>query len=354
MFDNSKIVRYSTVWEDYRCVQHIIQDQKVESILIIASGGENIFNLLALNDASICAFDANPIQIALVEIKMNAMQLFGRDKYLSFLGLNNEYDRSELFAEYESEYGPIPASFYPKIHEYGLMLFGRLEGFLFEWSQQFKNMVDRSFFEILECSDLERQKELFDQYMTEDIKDSFLRYFDAKNVGENGRHPDMYNYVEVDEARELWNRFRYACTELPVRGNFYLEFFLSGKMGRFGLPIYLSNVENYERTRKRLNKVQLHTGRLDELQLKEEFDVAVLSDIFEYGSVQENQKLFEQCVRLIKDRGVLCYWNLYVDFKGSYYNSSVEYLETQSNYSHSNDRSWFYGNFIGEKVKSKK
>ena len=349
MLNNCNIVRYSNVWEDYKSIKKVIaSQQKVENVLIIASGGENIFNLLSQHEFNITAFDANPFQIEFIKLKIEAIETFTRLEYFCFLGLTNDFSREDLLARLKSS-----SSFQSEIITYGALFIGKLEKYFAKWSDIFKEIVGYEGVDLFNCTNLTEQQNTYNKWDVITLEKAFKNHFNEKNLGTGGRDPEMYKQVTTLSEEQLWNRFKYACNNIPANDNFYLELFLTGKISKTELPPYLKTDHLFELLKTRLHLITLHTATLDELSFPTStvFDIGIFSNIFEYTSKEQNDKTIKKIAPHIKEGGSICYWNLFVDYKARDENPSFELMKSASTEIHNIDRSWYYSSFVFEKKK---
>ena len=113
----------------------------------------------------------------------------------------------------------------------------------------------------------------------------------------------------------LWERFRFACTDIATRGNFYLEYFFTARYRDLDLaPPYLGRF-GFLRLRHLVDRITVVTadlGRhLDEVG-PGRYSKANLSDLFEYLSEPESEALFGKLAVALRPGGRLGFWNLFV------------------------------------------
>src|SRR5688572_18522619 len=258
-------LRYSRVWEDHALVEHGLGVTPTDDVLMIASAGCNVLNLLLHEPHRIVAIDLNPSQTALLELKIAAVQRLDYAGFLELLGLVRgrplvRYDavRRLLSAEacdwWDSNTWMLA---------HGIERTGRLDQFIGDFHRYHvarlhsAELIDRLF----RTRDLAERRRLVDmELLTPEFVRVFLAYFTQESLADRGRHPAQFRYVEeLDVAEWFLRRLRWACTALPVRGNFYLERFLRGERAEPAWrPPYLQP-ENYERLRALVPRVQVVT-----------------------------------------------------------------------------------------------
>jgi S-adenosylmethionine-diacylglycerol 3-amino-3-carboxypropyl transferase len=200
------------------------------------------------------------------------------------------------------------------------------------------------------------QREFFnEQFATPELERLFRWYFGREMMEKQGRDPAQFRYVEEgDVGGYFWNRFRYACTELPLSSNFYVELFLTAKLRdlRHG-PRYL-HPSNYDRLRALVDRVTVATDEVERCVAaapRHQFSKLNLSDLFEYVSDDDADALFGALAKRIRPGGRIAYWNLLVPRTSP--DTLANLLRRRDDIAHPlwrRDRSWFYRSFHLEEV----
>ena len=68
-------LRYSSVWEDHLLLEQGLNPRGDDDLLVVASAGDNVLNLLLREPRRITAIDINPAQTALLELKVAAISM---------------------------------------------------------------------------------------------------------------------------------------------------------------------------------------------------------------------------------------------------------------------------------------
>jgi len=228
-------LRYSRVWEDHALLDHALAIRPDDDVLMIASAGCNVLNLLLQAPRRIVAIDLNPAQTALVELKLAALRSLDHRGFLELLGL----ERGRVLARYDAVRKELSWDTrrwwdsHTWILAHGVERAGRLDRFIDDFHRwqvarlHSPELIDRLF----DTRDvIERQRLVDHELLTPEFARAFLSYFTRDALAERGRHPAQFRYVEdIDVASWFLARLRWACTAIPVRGNFYLERFLRGE-----------------------------------------------------------------------------------------------------------------------------
>jgi len=352
-------LRYSRVWEDHALLERGLGITPKDDVLMIASAGCNVLNLLLREPRRIVALDLNPAQTALLELKLAALRTLDHRGFLELLGL----ERGRVLARYDAVRTALSwdtrrwwdGNTWMLAH--GVERTGRLDRFIADFQRlhvsriHSRALIDRLF----ATTDLaERQRLVDHELLTPEFTRAFLAYFSRESIAGGGRHPTQFRYVDdVDVAAWFLARLRWVCTALPVRGNFYLERFLRGDAANPAWRAPYLRPEHYDRLRSLVDRVEIVTADLQSYldEQPEPFTRAALSDVFEYMSPDATVQLFAALVRAMPAGGRIAYWNLFVPRQspGSL-RDRVRPLPHLSRALRRRDRAWFYSAFHVDEV----
>jgi S-adenosylmethionine-diacylglycerol 3-amino-3-carboxypropyl transferase len=352
-------LRYSRVWEDHALLERGLGITPTDDVLMIASAGCNVLNLLLREPRRIVALDLNPAQTALLELKLAALRTLDHRGFLELLGL----ERGRVLARYDAVRKALSwdtrrwwdGNTWMLAH--GVERTGRLDRFIGDFQRlhvsriHSRALIDRLF----ATTDLmERQRLVDHELLTPEFTRAFLAYFSRESIAGRGRHPAQFRYVDdVDVAAWFLARLRWVCTALPVRGNFYLERFLRGDAANPAWRAPYLRPEHYDYLRSLVDRVEIVTGDL-QAYLDEQpapFTRAALSDVFEYMSPDAAEQLFAALVRAMPGGGRIAYWNLFVPRESpASLRDRVRPLSHLSRALGRRDRAWFYSAFHVDEV----
>lgn len=348
-------LRYSTVWEDISLLSRGLRIRPEDDVLSITSAGDNVLGLLLDEPRSITAVDLNPCQTAVLNLKLAALQRLDYEGFVCLLGMRPHPDRWGLYASCREHLSQSERTFWDEQRAAiaaGIAKLGRLDRYLAAWHDTVlhKHMRAVEVAAAFEIDDLDEQRRIYsDHFDNSSFEEGFTWYFGEEMMGLNGRDPAQFAHVEVDAGAHFLRRFRFAFTSLPLKGNFYLERFMTGGEGPLERAHPYLRPANYERLRTLSDRVRTVTDELETFVAQCEpgtFSKANLSDMFEYASPRHTEHLFEALHRVIRPGGRLAYWSLLTD------RSRSPHLDKQF-VSHPDeayrlwleDRSWFYRSF---------
>jgi len=344
-------IRYSQVWEDHALLEAALAIGPDDDVLSITSAGDNVLALLLCEPRSVTAVDLNPAQQALLELKLAAIRRLDHAAFACLCGARDGFDRAALYREVRSDLSEATRAFWDAQLPPSLLDCGRLERYIGKFHHEYlRRLVSAdAIARLLAAPDLPAQAAIFGREIaTPEFERAFRGFFGREELAREGRSPEQFRFVAgVDVGAHFWNRFRYACTELPLRGNFYLEYALTWRYADLETgPPYL-RPSNFARLRELCDRVRFATGELSTCLKATAFSKANLSDIFEYMSEHTCGKLMAALAASLRPGGRIAYWNLLVPREGP--RERFRPLP-QAHELWRRDRSWFYSAFRAEEV----
>lgn len=355
-------ILFSTSWEDPAMdleAFKIRQDQDV--ILSITSGGDKILCLLVERPKKIIALDMSSTQTALLELKMAGIRGLDHGAYLELLGVRPSKRIRELYASVRGLLSPEGAGYwdtYQRILEKGVLTQGRFEKYFslfrlfLKWLEG--NRRIRTFFTF---DRLEDQRDFyFREWNSTPWKLFFKVFFSRPVLGALGLDKEFFKYVEEkDFARNFYAKAQHAFTDLPLRTNYFMAQILLGRyLNEEEVPAYLKK-ENFEILRENLSRIEI---RLDEAErffstlpdnCIDKFD---FTNIFEWIDEATFERMLREAVRVATPGAVMTYRNTLVP--RSHPPSLDHVIESDRALAkrlHFEDRSFFYSNFVVERVR---
>jgi S-adenosylmethionine:diacylglycerol 3-amino-3-carboxypropyl transferase len=347
-------LRYSTVWEDHLLLERGLEPKSDDDLLVIASAGDNVLNLLLLEPRRIVAIDVNPGQLALVELKLAALSVLDHRAFVQLLGLTPQEPNARV-ALYERVRARLsnPSRAWWDDHTAiiasGVSTAGRLDRYIAGFRELHLDRDDVD--ALLSSRTLAEQRANATRLFSADFRRTFTHYFSAEHLGGRGRDPTQMQYVsdEFDLTAHLLSRLLWACTELPLRGNFYVERFFRGIETR--VPYVHPSV--YPRLRRLASRVELVNAEIANYLAScpaRSLSHAALSDVFEYLSNETTAVIADNLSRVVRTGGRIAYWNLFVPRTTSAMSTRLQLLDSLSTELWSRDRAWFYRAFRVEEV----
>ena len=334
------LIRYSQCWEDTEVLLEALDIRENDVCLGILSAGDNVFSMLTKNPEKIVALDISFPQVALVKLKMEAFKRFSYEEMLKFIGVKESDKRAEMYEK-------IRENLEEKFEKFFRLFRKRILPFVHS-----KKRVEEFLSEKSETERIDYYNKKWNNFRW---KMMFKLFFSNYIVGKFGRDKEFFKYVEKDISKVMTERSRYASCELSPYENPYLNYILTGNYRSDCLP-YVLREENFEKIKKSLHKIEIVQSSMEEYLDGTDLKINRfnLSDIFEYMSLGNYEKLMEKIYEKSADEAKLVYWNLVVERNAGLIKDRkekrFERLERLDKELHKKDKTFFYTDFVVEKV----
>ena len=309
-------ISYSQCWEDPEVLLKALKIDANDTVLSITSGGDNSLALLAECPKSVVAIDLNPPQNYLLELKRSAARRLEYEEYLEFLGATKTKGRVELFSKVRNDL-PSAAdewwSAHPNLLAGGVIHAGRFERFTAFFARYVLPCIHskETIRTLLLSKDMAEQESFYRKRWNTPLWKLFFGLATSKLLLGHARQKAMFAYAHVQNVATVYRqRLEQHLTTRPVRGNFFLQYSLTGNYTD-ALPPYLER-SGYEAIKKSRGEVlQVISSDLHSyLRTKPEnsFSKFNLSDIFEALSAEEHEELWIEIVRTARPNARVAYW----------------------------------------------
>ena len=351
-------VRYSNCWEDADILIEAL-DPKNRHCLSIGSAGDNSFSLLAAGAKHVTITELNPAQIACIQLRIAAYRNLTHRDFLKLLGECNATpeERVDLYNLCIPHLDEATRAYWNHFIESIKIGFGRIGKFenyftlfrdkLLPWVHS-RKLTD----ELLTVrTQYERDVFYQQKWNTWRWRLLFKFFFSRFVMGRLGRDPAFFKYVEGSVADRILMRARHALIELDPSDNPYLNWILTGRYGK-ALPHALRE-ENFKTIRNNLDKITIDPRPLEAV-LNEQlhtYDAYNLSDIFEYMSEENTEKLLRQIHTGSSTGARLAYWNMLAPrARPDHMSGKILSLTELSDELFYQDKAFFYSAFVVEEI----
>ncbi len=353
---------YAQAWEDPAADLRALAIGPEDDVFAVCASGDNALAFLLERPRSVLAIDFNFAQCALLELKMAAIRQLGWGDLLAFLGARPSGRRERLYAAVREALSPAARAFWdaePEAIRRGVIHAGRFENMFRIFRALVLPLIVRPGVvrRFLAARSLAEQRRIYRQeWNTLRWRAVFRVFFSRTVVGLLGRDPAMFKYVERgDVGAYFLERARHALEDIPVRGNWFLEYILTGEYAdERALPPYLLE-QNHPRLRALLDRISVAHAALEDFLPGEpegRYSKFYLSDVFEYLSPEATERLLRELWRVGRPGGVLSYRNLLAP--RSRPASMAHMLEPDEELGralHEADRSFFYARHCVERIR---
>ena len=352
------IIRYAQCWEDADALLSALDPQPGHVCLSIASAGDNALALLSRGPARVIAVDLNPSQLACLELRVAAYRELAHGELLELVGSRSSRRRAELFRRCRSQLSAGARSFWDghgEEIERGIGGAGKFERYF----ATFRNWVlpwvhsRRRVERLLAGGDLATREEFYArEWDTWRWRLLFRIFFSRFVMARLGRDPAFFRYVQGGVAERILARTRYALTTLDPAANPYLQWILTGTHTS-ALPFAL-RPENFENIRCHLDRMEWSLASFEQYLAANpdlQIDGFNLSDIFEYMSPENYERLLQRLVDAARPGSRLVYWNMLAPrSRPESLAARLRPLEDLAARSFAEDKAWFYSRLVVEEV----
>ncbi len=309
-------------WEDPESDAKAIEMKAGQSLLTITSGGCNTLNFLLYDPEKIYAVDINPAQTWVMEFKIAGIKNLNYLEFISLLGLKECSDRLGLFSKIQhdlSEEGNLFWKSNIKLIKKGILINGKFEGFVKVAGKMLSILQGKKKIEkLLSLKSLTEQKKFYeDRWDNKRWKMIFRLMFNKKRLAKKGLVAEYFHFDDGAQSfsESFYNRARKALCNIPVKNNYFLSVYLTGKYNSENeVPLYL-HPEHYDHIKQNVDRILLITGDtkywLESMPLAS-IDGFCLSNICELMNIEDTKKLFTEVVRTARPGAKICFRNLMI------------------------------------------
>jgi len=352
------VLRYAQCWEDADILLEALNIQPGQTCLSIASAGDNALAMLSRGPARVIALDLSPAQLAALELRVAAYRELSHAELLVLIGSTAGNEREQLYRRCRNQLSPSARDFWDSHGDdvrQGIGAAGKFERYFAAFRTRILPLVhSRAQVERLLAGGTRDQRIDFyeKEWDTWRWQLLFKIFFSRFIMGHLGRDPGFFKYVEGSVSGRILERTRYALTELDPAENPYAQWILTGRHIS-ALP-YALRPQNFDRIRANLHRLEWHCSAIEEFLGRESgspIDAFNLSDIFEYMSQENYERLLRCIVRAGRSGSRLAYWNMLAS--RSRPDSMREQLRPLSEISkrlHGRDKAFFYSAFVVEEI----
>lgn len=351
-------IGYAQCWEDADVLLEALNIQPGHVCLSIASAGDNTLAMLCRSPARVIALDLSLPQIACLELRVAAYRELSHAELLELIGSRPSQRRGDLYQRGRKLLSPEVRDFWdaraPAIAK-GIGSAGKFEHYFELFRRRVLPLIHsrKTVEQLLRGGTPAQRLEFYEQqWNTWRWRGLFKMFFSRFAMAKLGRDPSFLRYVKGNVAGRILERSRYALTELNPAENPYLQWILNGRHGDV-LPFAL-RPENFEPIRAGLDRLEWHCQSI-ERYLDEHCDVVIdrfnLSDIFEYMSEENYERLLALLLNAGRSGGRLAYWNMLVPrHRPESVASRLLPLTALAKRLHQMDRAFFYSDFVVEEI----
>ena len=351
------IIRYAQVWEDAEILLEALKIKPTDTVLSIASAGENALSLLTREPKIVYAIDLNENQIFCTELKKIAYKYLEYDECMEFIGVFESERRITTYNEIKTHLSKDAQGYFDAnidVVGKGIIHCGKFENYFHIFGQKVLPLIHSRKVrdELLEKKSKQARIVFYNKvWNNHRWKFLFKIFFSRAVMGKLGRDKAFFRYVSVNVPEHILERTKYAITELDTSTNSYLHYIINSKYGNV-LPVAYRE-EYFDIIKKNIDKLTILRESVETFINRKDVksvDKYNLSDIFEYMSEEDMVKIVEKMLEKSPKGAIIAYWNMLSDKRASKFINRLEYQEDLSNELLKKDKAFFYSKFIVEEV----
>jgi len=350
-------IRYAQVWEDADVLASALRVGPNDTVVSIASAGDNALALLAEGAARVIAVDLNPAQLACVRIRIAAYAQLSHPEMLELMGSRPTTRRSELLDRVAQTLSAEDQAFWSArrdaVLKHGLGGAGKFERYFRILRRYLLPLVHSSatIDALLEPRDRAGREMFYESRWNTQRWRGLVKFFFSKPVmGRLGRDPAFFDQVEGSAADQVARMTRQALVDQDPSANPYLHWIVKGTHGA-ALPRALQ-AERFDAIRARLDRLEIRLCTIEALaEAGVKADAFNLSDIFEYMSPEAHHAAYATVLNASKPSARLAYWNMMAPRRapGALLNRVRTRADLEAELK-PRDKAFFYGDFVVEEV----
>lgn len=347
---------FAVNWEDPNLDRAALGIGPHARIATVCSGACNTFAFLLDDPDSILAFDFNPAQVWLLELKAAAYRRLDHGGMLELLGVRPSARRQSLLDDLLEWMSPAANAFWRsnrRLVDGGLLASGRYERLVRAFGSMLRVIQGRrrirGLFEERDAAGRERfYRDSWDNWRWRLL---VTVCFNRIVLARAGLNADYFRFADgTSSFGESFNRrARQVMTALPVRDNSYLAQYVLGRyLDEAHLPIWLKP-ENFDLIRSRIDRIDARVADVRDVFRKQTescFDGICLSNVFELMSQADADTVIPDVARVVRPGGRVTLRNLMVPRSVPDRLSHLLALDEQASRTlHAADRSFVYRSF---------
>ena len=309
-------IRYAQVWEDADVLRAALRVAPGDTVVSIASAGDNALALLAQGAGQVIAVDLNPAQLACLRLRIAAYRVLDHGALLELIGSRPSARRAELLDRAARELDGEDQAFWGalkgEVVRHGAGGVGKFERYFRLFRTAILPWVHRraTVQALLTPRPTDERAAFYDRsWNTPGWRLLLKGFFSRTTMGRLGRDPAFFDHVQGSVADHVAGMTRQALVEQDPSANPYLAWILTGRHGET-LPLAL-RAESFDPIRERLDRIEPRLCTIAALaQQGVKADAFNLSDIFEYMSPQAHADAYASVLAAARPGARLAYWNM--------------------------------------------
>ncbi|MEM6627611.1 MAG: DUF3419 family protein [Pseudomonadota bacterium] len=350
-------IRYAQVWEDADILVAALKPKPSDTVVSIASAGDNALALLAEGPKKVIAVDLNPTQLACLRLRVAAYEHLSHTEFLQLMGSRASDRRGELFDKVARHVSEDDQAFWASLKQevaaHGLGGVGKFERYFRIFRTRILPLVHgrQRIGRLTEPKPPEGRITFYQKEWNSWRWRWMLKAFFSRTVmGRLGRDPAFFDHASGSLSDQVAGLTRRALVDQDPAANPYLRWILKGRHGST-LPRALRG-EHFDVIRDNLDRLEIRECTVETLAGEGvKADAFNLSDIFEYMSPSAHEDAYCTVLAAANPGARIAYWNMMAPRRvPDALSDQVVTLQELEDELKPQDKAFFYQDFIVEQV----
>jgi S-adenosylmethionine-diacylglycerol 3-amino-3-carboxypropyl transferase len=311
---------FTMSWEDPALDRAAFGLSPGRDVAIVTSGGCNALTLLLDDPRLVLAFDYNPAQSFVLELKAAAFRRLDYDELLELFGVRASRRRPLLVETVLATLSPGARAFWaaqPWLLRDGLLNGGRYERFLGQFRRLLRLIEGRRVTEALfEPRDARDRERFYDaEWDRLPWRLLFRLFFNKRILARRGLSANYFSFDDGSRsfAESFYRRATHALRDQSVHDNHFLAQYLLGRYREGFLPEHL-RPECFDTIRSRVERLDIVTADVRSVfdRRAAAFDAIGLSNVFELMPADETAAVLRRVGAALRPGGRMTLRNLMI------------------------------------------
>ncbi|WP_026293244.1 DUF3419 family protein [Rudaea cellulosilytica] len=307
----SRNLVYNTCWEDPAIDRQALALGPDDTMLVISSAGCNVLDYALLGPKRIHAVDANPRQIALLELKIAAIRSLDYADYFAIFGEGCHRDFKNLYEQkLRAQLSPFAQQWWDKhwdwfAGKHGSFYFHGLSGMVARGVRAYFKLrpgLASAINALLDAKSLPEQQKIYDERVSPLLWNKTVNWIISRQFVMSllGVPYPQRKLVEAQHEFGIHGFIRgaveYVFRQLPLSDNYFYRVYLTGRYRRDCCPEYLKEAGFNALKAGLVDRIELHTTTVTELLSQNETPISrfVLLDHMDWMSSYYPDALVEE------------------------------------------------------------
>jgi len=276
----SRNLVYNACWEDPAIDRQALALGPDDTMLVISSAGCNVLDYALLGPKQIHAVDANPRQIALLELKIAAIRALNYDDYFAIFGEGCHKDFKNLYQQkLRAQLSPFAQQWWDKhwnwfAGKHGSFYFHGLSGIVARGVRAYFKLrpgLADAINALLDAKSLTEQQAIYDERVSPLLWNKTVNWVISRQFVMSllGVPYPQRKLVEAQHAggvsRFIRDAVEYVFRQLPLADNYFYRVYITGRYRRDCCPEYLKETGFNALKAGLVDRISLHTTTVTEL-----------------------------------------------------------------------------------------